>query len=68
MNVNYTYTKKRQQFGKQCNFSNYQKVEADIKPHSEYINNYIRVDPSTQGTQCSKIYSLHEVQIHITVT
>nr|XP_034190181.1 dynein intermediate chain 2, axonemal isoform X1 [Osmia lignaria] len=61
MNVNYTYTKKRQQFGKQCNFSNYQKVEADIKPHSEYMNNYIRVDPSTQGTQCGKIYSLHEV-------
>ncbi|XP_003707045.2 dynein axonemal intermediate chain 2 isoform X1 [Megachile rotundata] len=61
MNAQYTYTKKRLHFGRQCNFSDYHKTEADIKPHSEYMNNYIRVDPSTQGTQCGKTYSLHEV-------
>ncbi|KAK1132130.1 hypothetical protein K0M31_016263 [Melipona bicolor] len=60
-NMQYTYTKKRLQFGRQCNFMNYCKVEADIKPYAGYTNHYIQVDPVTQGTQCSKIYSVHEV-------
>ncbi|XP_033311162.1 dynein intermediate chain 2, axonemal isoform X2 [Bombus bifarius] len=61
INMQYTYTKKRLQFGKQCNFTNYDKVEADIKPHAESMTHYIQIDPVTQGTQCSKIYSVHEV-------
>lgn len=61
INMQYTYTKKRLQFGKQCNFTNYDKIEADIKPHAESMTHYIQIDPVTQGTQCSKIYSVHEV-------
>ena len=64
MNLRYTYTKKRLQFGRQCSFSDYQKVEVDIKPHTGYANNYITVDPATHGTQCGKTYSMHKVQIH----
>ena len=60
-NMQYTYTKKRLQFGRQCNFTNYCKVEADIKPYAGYTNHYVQIDPLTQGTQCSKIYSDHEV-------
>ncbi|CAK9823903.1 Dynein axonemal intermediate chain 2 [Anthophora retusa] len=61
ISMQYTYTKKRLQFGKQCNFTDYKKIEADIKPHIGYKNNYVRIDPTTQGTQYSKIYSVHEV-------
>lgn len=61
MNLQYTYTKKRIQFGKQCSLSDFQKIEVDVKPHIEYMNNYIQVDPATHGTQCGKTYSAHEV-------
>ncbi|XP_076247328.1 dynein axonemal intermediate chain 2 isoform X1 [Calliopsis andreniformis] len=61
MNIQHTYTKKRWQFGRYCSFSDYQKVDVDIKPHAGYMNNYVRVDPATRGTQCSKTYSVHEV-------
>ncbi|XP_076639705.1 dynein axonemal intermediate chain 2 [Colletes latitarsis] len=61
MNLQYAYTKKRIQFGKQCSLSDFQKIEVDIKPHIGYMNNYIHVDPATHGTQCGKTYSAHEV-------
>ncbi|XP_076663625.1 dynein axonemal intermediate chain 2 isoform X1 [Andrena cerasifolii] len=61
MNLQYTYTKKRLQFGRQCSFSDYQKIEVDIKPHTGYGNNYVTVDPATHGTQCGKTYSMHKV-------
>lgn len=63
MNTQYTYTKKRQEFGRYCSFSDHHKTEVDIKPHSGYTNSYLRVDPATHGTQCGKTYSAHEVQI-----
>lgn len=68
VNMQYAYTRKRLQFGRQCNFTDYEKIEADIKPHTGHMSNYNRVDPATQGTQCSKIYSVHEVQILLDFT
>ncbi|KAG6801639.1 dynein intermediate chain 2, axonemal isoform X1 [Apis mellifera caucasica] len=59
--MQYIYTKQRLEFGKQCNFTNYQKIEVDIKPHAGYMNHYIQVNPTTRATQCSNIYSVHEV-------
>ncbi|XP_076280813.1 uncharacterized protein LOC143209283 [Lasioglossum baleicum] len=61
MNLQYTYTKKRVQFGGQCSFSDNENVLVDIKPHAGYTNNYVQVDPATHGTQCGKTYSAHEV-------
>lgn len=64
INMQYIYTKQRLEFGKQCNFSNYQKIEVDIKPHAGYMNHYIQINPTTRATQCSNIYSVHEVHAH----
>lgn len=61
MEVQYIYTKNRSQFGKWCDFSDCDKIEIDIKSDRTLINNYIRLDPVTQGSQCDKIYSSHEV-------
>lgn len=63
--MQYIYTKQRLEFGKQCNFTNYQKIEVDIKPHAGYMNHYIQVNPTTRATQCSNIYSVHEVHAQI---
>ncbi|KAK0090365.1 hypothetical protein PV325_001139 [Microctonus aethiopoides] len=61
MDVQYIYTKNRSQFGKWCDFSDYDKIEIDIKSDRTLINNFIRLDPVTQGSQYDKIYSAHEV-------
>ncbi|XP_008543431.1 dynein axonemal intermediate chain 2 [Microplitis demolitor] len=60
-NTQYAYLKTRAQFGKWCNFSEYNKVEVDIKSDKSLMHDYIRVDPVTSATQCSKNYSVHEV-------
>ncbi|XP_044001615.1 dynein axonemal intermediate chain 2 [Aphidius gifuensis] len=60
-NIEYAYVKSRSQFGKWCNFSESDKIEIDIKPEKNFMNEYIRIDPVTQGTQCGKIYSHHDV-------
>lgn len=62
-NTQYAYLKTRAQFGKWCNFSEYNKVEVDIKSDKSLMHDYIRVDPVTSATQCSKNYSVHEVFI-----
>lgn len=60
-NIQYTYVKNRSQFGKWCNFSEQDKLEVDINPDKTLMHEYIRIDPMTQGTQCGKNYSVHEV-------
>ncbi|KAG7205444.1 hypothetical protein KM043_007436 [Ampulex compressa] len=36
-------------------------MEIDIKPNVAQMNRFVRVDPFTHSTQCSKSYSVHEV-------
>jgi len=62
MDAEYAYTKKRMHFGKKCNFSDFDKVETDIKSDSALMSNYVRIDPVTRATQCSKVYAVHEVR------
>ncbi|XP_012527681.1 dynein intermediate chain 2, axonemal isoform X3 [Monomorium pharaonis] len=59
--MEYTYTKKRMHFGKRCNFSDSDKIEVEIKSNPALMNNYVRMDPVTHATQCSKVYAVHEV-------
>ncbi|XP_066602906.1 dynein axonemal intermediate chain 2-like [Prorops nasuta] len=61
MDNTFVYTRKRNQFGRKCNFSECEKLEIDLKPNPALMQNFIRVDPVTQATQCNKIYSAHEV-------
>lgn len=56
------YTKTRAQFGRWCSFAESgPKMEIDIQPEPSLMHNFIRKDPITQGTQCSKIFAEHEV-------
>lgn len=64
-NNQYCYEKKRWQFGKKCNFSECDKLDVDIKSDPTLGQNFIRMDPITQGTQDSKIYAVHEVCFHL---
>ncbi|KAL0103408.1 hypothetical protein PUN28_017582 [Cardiocondyla obscurior] len=61
MDAEYAYTKKRMHFGKRCSFTDVDKVEMEIKSNPALMNNYIRMDPVTHATQCSKTYAVHEV-------
>ena len=61
METQYVYVKKRSQFGKRCYFGDCDKLEVDIKSDPTLAGNYIRLDPVTRGTQCSKVYAAHEV-------
>lgn len=62
MDTEYAYTKKRMHFGKRCNFSDFDKTEVEIKSNPTLMNNYVRMDPVTHATQCSKVYAVHEVK------
>lgn len=61
MNVEYTYAKKRMQFGRRCNFSDFDKAEMEIRSNPALMSNYVRTDPVSHATQCSKVFALHEV-------
>lgn len=65
MDAEYAYTKKRMHFGKRCNFSDCDKTEVEIKSNPALMSNYVRIDPVTHATQCSKVYAVHEVQISL---
>lgn len=60
-NTQYAYLKTRSQFGKWYSFSEHNKLEVDIKSDKSLMRDYIRVDPVTRTTQCSKNFSVHEV-------
>lgn len=61
MELQNVYVKPRAEFGKCCNFEEKDKLETDIKPNTSLMHSYVRVDPVTQGTQCSRSYAAHEV-------
>lgn len=54
MEENYTYTKERRTFGKQCIFTDRNEILFSEPMHREYARNYILRDPVDRGTQLSK--------------
>ena len=56
------YTKKRAEFGKQCNFSDRPaELHVDILPDPSLLDNFIERDPVDSGIQCVQMMSEHEV-------
>ncbi|TGZ68192.1 hypothetical protein CRM22_004380 [Opisthorchis felineus] len=62
MEITYVYTKKRAEFGRQCNFSDRNaELHVDISPDPELANNYVAMNPVQRSIQCSTEMSEHEV-------
>ena len=62
MEIVYVYTKKRSEFGRQCNFSDRPaELHVDIAPDESQLQNYILKDPVDMAIQVSKDFSEHEV-------
>lgn len=62
MEIVYVYTKKRREFGRQCNFSDRPaEVHVDIPSDSDYLHNYCQRNPITRGVQCTPEMSEHEI-------
>lgn len=62
MEIVYVYTKKRSEFGKQCNFSDRPaELHVDILPDPSLLDNFIERDPVDNGIQCVQMMSEHEV-------
>ena len=64
MEIVYVYTKKRSEFGRQCNFSDRQaELHVDIAPDDKLLQDYIEKNPCDTGIQCVQEMSEHEVRI-----
>lgn len=62
MEVTYVYTKKRAEFGRQCNFSDRPaEVGADLTPEPQEREDFIDRNPCDLALQCSFEFSEHEV-------
>lgn len=57
----YTYSKERQKFGRQCNFSDHTEVSFSEKTNLDYVNDYILRNPVHRGTQLSLTMAASEV-------
>jgi len=63
MEIVYVYTKKRSEFGRQCNFSDRQaELHVDISPDDKLLQDYIEKNPCDTGIQCVQEMSEHEVR------
>lgn len=61
MEVEYVYTKKRSEFGRQCLFAESgTKLLEDVIPNKELLQQYVLENPVHRGTQLSKEYAEHE--------
>ena len=66
MEIVYVYTKKRSEFGRQCNFSDRQaELHVDIPPDQSLAQDYIERDPCHVGIQCVQEMSEHEVNKYL---
>jgi len=64
MEIVYVYTKKRSEFGRQCNFSDRPaELHCDIVPDASLAANFIVRTPIDRGLQCTGEMSEHEVRI-----
>lgn len=59
--------KKKMHFGNKCNFSDFDKMEMEIKSNPELMINYVRLDPVTHATQYSTVYGVHEVYLFLLI-
>ena len=63
MEIVYVYTKKRSEFGRQCNFSDRPaELHVDIVPDPSLMENFIERNPVDTGIQCVQEMSEHEVR------
>lgn len=63
MEIVYVYVKKRNEFGRQCSFSDRMaEVNVDIQPDPLLSVNFIERDPIDTGIQCASDMSEHEVE------
>ncbi|XP_030631557.1 dynein intermediate chain 3, ciliary, partial [Chanos chanos] len=62
MEIVFVYTKKRSEFGKQCNFSDRSaELHVDILPDPSLTANFVERDPCDVPIQCTQEMSEHEV-------
>ncbi|XP_064789134.1 dynein axonemal intermediate chain 2-like isoform X2 [Oncorhynchus masou masou] len=62
MEIVHVYTKKRNEFGRQCNFSDRPaELHVDILPDPSLASNFIERDPCDIPIQCTQEMSEHEV-------
>lgn len=62
MEIVYVYTKKRSDFGRQCNFSDRAaELHVDISPDDNALEDFIERDPVDIGIQCVQEMSEHDV-------
>ena len=62
MEIVHVYTKKRAEFGRQCNFSDRPaELHVDIVPDASLQDNFIERNPVDTGIQCVQEMSEHEV-------
>lgn len=62
MEIVYVYTKKRAEFGRQCNFTDRSaELHVDILPDPSLSENFIERNPVDSGIQCVQEMSEHEV-------
>ncbi len=60
MDIQYVYTKKRAEFGRQVHFGDRSvEIIADIQPNPELARSYISRDPVEFGTQNVREFSEH---------
>ena len=63
MDIVYVYTKKRAEFGRQCNFSDRPaELHVDIAPDPSLSENFIERNPVDRGTNHVPEMSEHEVR------
>ena len=62
MEITYVYTKKRSEFGRQCNFTDRPaELHVDIVPDPSLQEDFIERNPVDTGIQCVQEMSEHEV-------
>lgn len=62
MEIVYVYTKKRSEFGRQCNFSDRPaELHVDIQPDPTLSENFVERNPVDTATHCVQEMSEHEV-------
>jgi len=64
MEIVYVYTKKRSEFGRQCNFTDRPaELHCDIAPDASIAANFMKRNPVDVGLQCTEEMSEHEVRV-----
>lgn len=62
MEIQYVYTKKRADFGRQCIFQDRPaELHVDITPDASLLDDFIERDPVDSGIQCVQEMSEHDV-------